>query len=433
MCQWKPARTRSLSFRTVRTRLITARYGLRWQHCGIWPVGRRSVARTPHTGRTEPLKILLVGSLPPPANGMTVITDLIVQSSLGESFRLIHSDTSDHREINKVGKVDTANVLLAFKHAVVFTAQLVRSRPHVVHIPIARTRLAFIRDCLFLLPARLSGSSVVAHLHSRLFAEFYCGETPAVRFLIRLAIRHKRLQGIVLGKGRQHDFGELIPPERIHVVPNGVRDIGSGRPPEEREPVILHLSTLCREKGAFDVMAAAARLRESVPNLRLVLAGGWYRVDEEAEARSFIEKNGLERMTEIVGPVGRDEKTDLLREASVFAFPTMYAFEGHPLVILEALSAGTPVVASSVAAIPEMITDGEEGFLINAPDLDALTERLAVLLSNAPLRGRMGRAARRRFERDFTSDLFLSRLANIWNLIGHRLPEAPGVRGARDG
>ena len=88
--------------------------------------------------------------------------------------------------------------------------------------------------------------------------------------------------------------------------------------------------------------------------------------------------------------------------------------EGHPLVLLEALSASLPVVATNVGAIPEIVNDGEEGFLIDPGDVVALTDRTARLVEDTALRAQMSLCARRRYERDFTSERFADRLGAIW-------------------
>src|SRR5919204_2080449 len=93
---------------------------------------------------------LLVGQLPPPPNGMTLTTQALLASGLAERLRITHVDTSDHRNISNVGRLDWRNVLLALIHGLRFAGALVRGRPDVIYIPLARNRLGFLRDLLFL-------------------------------------------------------------------------------------------------------------------------------------------------------------------------------------------------------------------------------------------------------------------------------------------
>ena len=120
----------------------------------------------------------------------------------------------------------------------------------------------------------------------------------------------------------------------------------------------------------------------------------------------------------------------LLTAATVMAFPSHS--EGHPLVALEALSAGLPVVATRTGAIPEIITDGREGFLVDVGDVDALTCRIAEIVSDPELRRRLRANARSRYEREFTADRFTDRLGDVWQSVlrrqaTHHAAQTPAV------
>jgi glycosyltransferase involved in cell wall biosynthesis len=297
-------------------------------------------------------------------------------------------------------------------HGLRFAGALVRGRPDVIYIPLARNRLGFLRDLLFLGPARLSRKPVVVHLHSTSFAEYYKGEIAAVRMLIRLAFG-PRTRAIVLAESLREAFGPLIPPERVYVVSNGVPDIGGASPAESRLPVVLHMTTLWSEKGVFEVLDVAARIRTKVPEAQFVLAGPWYEDHERARAIQEIEQFGLTGHVSLVGSVDGERKAQLLREAAVFLFPSRYRFECQPLVVLEALAAGTPVVATRIGVLGETIQHGIEGLLAEVGDLDTLVAGTTALLRDQSLRKRMGVSARNRYERDYQITDYANRLADI--------------------
>jgi glycosyltransferase involved in cell wall biosynthesis len=356
-------------------------------------------------------RVIVVGQLPPPTNGMTRMTETVLKSSLARTFDLVHVDTSDHRDAAAIGRIDVRNVWLGLRHALAFCRALGR-RPDICYVPIARSRIAFLRDLGFLLPARLLGRIVVLHLHSRDFVQFYDGEATWMRFLIRLAFG-ARTHAVVLGESRRKDFGDLIPAGRVHVVPNGIADVGCGAPAHRRSRIVLHLSSLRREKGVFAVLSTALASKD-IPGVEFVIAGDWRRPDEQNEAEEFVRAHELENIVRFVGTVSGEAKSTLLRQAAVMLFPSAYPFEGHPVVLLEALSAGTPVVATAFAAIPEMLEDGESGFLVTPGDAQTLAARVAELLTDEEVRGRMGHNARRRYEALFTDEIFAERLGSVW-------------------
>jgi glycosyltransferase involved in cell wall biosynthesis len=367
-------------------------------------------------GAARPHRVVVIGPLPDPYNGMTVITQTILSSSLRERFDILHIDTSDHRRISNVGRLDVVNVFLALRAAGAVCRAVRRRDVAVVYLPVAKQRLAFIRDALFLSAARLSGLTTIVHLHARGFDEFRRSQPLWMRALIRMCLVSDRIHAIVLGECLRGEFDGLIPDHRVHVAPNGVPDHAaiiapSGGVPTAR-PTVLHLSTLWGEKGVFDVLESARRLHRQIPGIRYVLAGGWYSAAELRNAERFIRTHGLTDCVRTLGPVGPEEKRRMLAEATVLALPS-YS-EGQPLVVLEALSAGVPVVTTRVGAIPEAIDDGEQGFLVEPGDVDALTDRIARLITEPKLRAGMSRSARTRYEHDFTAERFAGRLSGIW-------------------
>jgi glycosyltransferase involved in cell wall biosynthesis len=119
---------------------------------------------------------------------------------------------------------------------------------------------------------------------------------------------------------------------------------------------------------------------------------------------------------EVLGWITGADKLTRLQQAAVFALPSFS--EGLPMGLLEAMAAGLPVLATPVGGIPEVITDGVEGFLVDPGDVGALTDRLSRLLSDENLRGRMGRAARHKAEALFTVDVILPQLEQLYTRLG---------------
>jgi glycosyltransferase involved in cell wall biosynthesis len=374
--------------------------------------------------------LIVVGALPPPANGMTIMTDTVLGSPLAGRYRIVHVDLSDHRAIANVGRFDVRNIALALLHGLRFALGLARGA-RLAYVPIGRDRPGFLRDALMLLPARLIGCRVVVHFHSRDFvSSFYDCESAWMRAIIRAALGGKTY-AIVLGESRRRDFDGLLPPERIHVLPNGVSDVGPGPPAGERAPEVLFLSLLRREKGLFDLLDAAAQIAARRPDARFTFAGAWYRERERQEAARFVSERGLEDAIAFVGPASGEAKNDLLRRAAVLAFPSRYGSEGHPLVLLEALSAGTPCVATAIGAIPEIVADGEVGRLIAEGDTQALATALELLLADPGARTRMGDACRRRYLESFTEEVFGARLVKIVDAVAHDGPRCAPARNQR--
>ena len=108
-------------------------------------------------------------------------------------------------------------------------------------------------------------------------------------------------------------------------------------------------------------------------------------------------------------------KDEALQTSDCLVLPS-YA-EGLPMVVLEAMAYGLPVIATRVGAIPEVLTDGQEGFLIEPADVKALADRMLRVAGDPELRRRMGLDARRVAEARFSLDAMVDRIMDIYTDI----------------
>jgi glycosyltransferase involved in cell wall biosynthesis len=152
--------------------------------------------------------------------------------------------------------------------------------------------------------------------------------------------------------------------------------------------IVLTVCRLEERKGLAELVAAAARLRERLPALRVLIAGtGPF----EGRVRELVAEQGLEEHVQLLGY--REDVGTLLAAADAFCLPSH--LEGLPVSILEAMQAGTPCVATAVGGTPHIVRDGETGLLTAAHDPDGLADALARILGDAALVARVTAAASR--------------------------------------
>jgi len=248
-----------------------------------------------------------------------------------------------------------------------------------------------------------------------------------MRQIIRFALGGAAC-GIVLGKNVSGAFNDIIPPERIRIVPNGIPDPCKGQAPTNkngRGSRLLFLSTMTAEKGFLDLLRALPAVRERLGEIRAVFAGEWYTRGDREAAEKLVEEYQLGPNVEFVGPVGPARKYELLKGADILIFPSKN--EGQPFVILEAMAAGLPIISTKVGCIPEMVEDGVNGFLIEPGDVDRLAEKICAVLSDGALRRRMGEASRERFLSEFTFDIFAKRMRGIFSEALNGVPAEHGA------
>lgn len=355
-------------------------------------------------------RVLFLGAVPPPYMGPTLATEVILNSRLRERFDLIHLDTSDHREIDTLGAIDFLNIYLALKGYCLLAWKILRHRPALVYIPISQTTIGYLRDSGFILLAKLLGRRVVCHLRGGNFRNWLAGASGATRAYVRLV--HGLVDGqIVLGETLRPLFAGILPPERLHVVPNG-KDIAYAlRPAPDGTVRVLYLANIVRTKGVLDALHAVRAVAAACPQAQFLFAGAWEDPVLRREIEAFLAANPDLPITWL-GAVRGQEKSDLLNRADIFVFPTYYPPEGHPWVIVEAMAAGLPIVSTDQGAIVESVIHGENGFIVAKQDPGAVAQRVIELIRDPALRARMGASSRRLYLAEFTEARMVARLGD---------------------
>lgn len=187
--------------------------------------------------------------------------------------------------------------------------------------------------------------------------------------------------------------------DRALVVGNGVdENLLEPGPATSAEKYILFIGRLSYRKGLFDLLECAKTVCRRY-DVRFILVG---KGELEQKIRAIIEKEGLQDRVILMGHQSREELVKLYQRATIFVLPSHY--EGLPTVLLEAMSCGLPVVATNVSGCPDVVSDGENGFLIPAKSPEMMVEAISRLLDDEALRNALGKNARKTIEEHNTWD-----------------------------
>jgi colanic acid/amylovoran biosynthesis glycosyltransferase len=200
--------------------------------------------------------------------------------------------------------------------------------------------------------------------------------------------------------------------DKLHVVRCGVdvsRFAPVARTSGDGPLCVTCVGRLVPEKGQQLLIEAAAAIRRTGVDLRVVLAGNGPR-------RAFLEacaaKLGLGEHVEFLGAVAHTEVDDLLRRSDIFCLPSFA--EGVPIVLMEAMATALPVVACRVMGIPELIEDGVDGRLLAPGSVTDLIDAVSALASAPDERRRLGQAARAKVAAQFELSANARRLRRIY-------------------
>lgn len=253
---------------------------------------------------------------------------------------------------------------------------------------------------------------VVFHLHGSEMQVFYDRQKSWVQRIIgRVFARADRV--VVLSDSWYRFVKTISPDARITVIPNYVDIPDTVEHPSE--PVeLLFLGLIGPRKGTFDLLHAFARARASVPGIRLTIGGNG---DTQGAAR-LIDELGIGNAVELAGWVGAEQRSRLLARASIYVLPSYN--EGLPMSVLEAMSNGLATITTRVGGLPEAITDGVDGVLIEAGDIDALTAAILRLSQDTQERLRIGDAGRQRVIGHYSAAVALPRLQAVYEEVSGR-------------
>ena len=202
--------------------------------------------------------------------------------------------------------------------------------------------------------------------------------------------------------------------QRLPVVRCGV-DISEFVPVDSRRPGRLRMLTVGRliEKKGFDLLLRAlAAQSEDAPDFECVIMGG----GEESEALAALcEELGLEDRVTFTGAVPNHEVRERLQHADLFVLPCRVAKSGDrdgiPVVLMEAMASGVPVVAGDIPSIRELVRDDHSGLLVEPESVDMLAHAIGRLLGDHEVRARLADGGRARVVEEFSLEQNVARIA----------------------
>jgi glycosyltransferase involved in cell wall biosynthesis len=208
-----------------------------------------------------------------------------------------------------------------------------------------------------------------------------------------------------------------LPPEKLVTIHYGLDEpprVPSETSPAEvgvrpGAPLIVAVGRLIEQKDHTTLLRAFARVHEQRPDARLAILG-WGRLEDELRAQ--VSALGLDGAALLLGRV---EPRAWLERADVFAHTSRW--EGFGIVLLEAMLAGLPVVATRVSAIPEIVQDGRTGILTEPGDHETIAAALTSLLDDPHRRAELGAAGRRRAHEEFSVARMTERTIAVYESV----------------
>lgn len=240
-----------------------------------------------------------------------------------------------------------------------------------VHIHMAE-RGSFYRKSIFVLLSKIFKRKIIVHFHGAEFDKFYYKQSNVMgKKYINFILDQVDLN-IALGKEWEEKIRKYSMTDVI-VLNNAVYTNKENLFNNENKCITL-LGRLEERKGIFDLLDIADEIIEYDNSIEIVLAGD----GNLNKVREVIKTKKYKNNIKVLGWIDKVEREKLLTNSLIFTLPSYN--EGMPMAILEAMSFGLPLVVSNVGGIPSVVEEGENGYLINPGDKEALKTSIMKLL-----------------------------------------------------
>lgn len=215
-----------------------------------------------------------------------------------------------------------------------------------------------------------------------------------------------------------------IPPHKIVTIPNGIDLDAIKQPADPRSirqelgldpdrPVVMQVARLSAQKDPLAFVEGAALVAQQHPSAQFAMIGQGPLKDAIA---ARIQAQGLQEHVHLLGWHARAHR--LMAAADVVTLTSRW--EGLPYSLIEASAASKPIVATNVNGCPEVVSEGETGFLVQPGDAPTWAARVSQLLEHPALAAQMGRNGRRRAERVFALDVTTTRIKQLYQGLASR-------------
>ena len=378
-------------------------------------------------GMSNRSDVLLVGQTPPPYHGQAVVTAMLFEHDWAdlkvERLRMSYSDT-----IDAVGKAGIGKIIHLLALILKTWWIVLNNRPRILYyLPASANRVPVIRDIIYLGLVRWLFPKTVFHYHAGGLPEYL--ESAGVLGKIGNIVYSKADLSVEICR-TEHSPGRIFNARNTVYVPNGLDvELVPRSRPDEAELQVLFLGALNEGKGVLDVIKATRIVLDKGCRYHVKLIGAWASPEFKKEAEALVASEGLDEVIEFPGVMKGADKWQAYADADLFIFPSHYQSENFPLVIIEAMAFGLPVVSTIWRGIPQLIGESGAAILadVNAPDqyADALQE----MIQNPDKRQQMGKAARKHYENHYTRDKFVGAMEEVFQtVLKSGIPEVEKLR-----
>lgn len=360
--------------------------------------------------------------------GKVVLTS--VPASAGGGIHALHKLLLESEEVGGLFKVFTISSPRPFDETIVRRAYRLLQKysnfcllllkdveVSVVHINTSPDKKAILRDAPLVILSKILGKKVIIQVHGG-YNDYNL--SPLTRSLLRHIISAAD-KILVLSSKDKASIVNDIPAANVEALSNGVRVNDYAYPKKragndwripEHFKVVLFVGRLGAAKGVGDFLTCVPKVLQAVDNVVFVIAGDG---PDKSVFKQKCQDIGVGDSVLFAGNLNYEQVRNAYLLADVFVLPS-YS-EAMPMTVLEALASGIPIVATSVGAVPEVLKEGVNGFLVDPGDVNMLGDRIVRILTDAQLAEKMAKANKELAFEEYDIRHLCNKLISIYNQL----------------
>lgn len=238
---------------------------------------------------------------------------------------------------------------------------------------------------------------ITLHGYFKEESRFHTGVEKLFNVLFSTPLEHwalQRIPYIITVCPQLQETLQQFSSSAIVTIPNGIdlAQIQAIQPfTPFTNPTVFYVGMLNKRKGVDDLIQAMPSVKNEIKDVRVYIAGTG---PEENKLKMLVKRLGLEENVRFLGYITDEKKISYMKSTDVFVLPTYW--ESFPLVLLEAMASGRPIITTDICGNPSAVVDGVNGFLVKPGDWRHLSEKLMCLFKNKELFVKMSEESKKR-------------------------------------
>jgi glycosyltransferase involved in cell wall biosynthesis len=373
------------------------------------------------------MNILLIGQTPPPYGGQAMMIKRTLEGKYSGKIKFHHIRMSFSREMDEIGKIQLRKIILLF--SIVFQAYVyrIKYRTNVLYyFPAGPNTVPIIRDAIILALLKPLFFKKIFHFRAGGISTLFENKSNLLTKIVK-NIYGKPEIGIRLSEFAPRD-DLFFNSKKNAVLYNGIEDqqkyldnssVNKRIDNYNTDTIsFCYLGILKESKGLLDLIDSFKHLTSNQIEIKVTLIGKV----ESKEFREQIEKhiNEIDKSNvqfEFTGVLTGKKKIEKVYRSDIFLFPSYFESEGLPGSIIEAMSLEKPIIATKWRGIPSLVSNGENGFLVDTHSPEQVAEAIEKYIGNRELVPIHGKKSREMFLSRFTLERYYENLESIFNQL----------------